>query len=163
MLSVGELYLTVWSPVEGAPRKYQYIERVKINITEEGSYQVSNNHSQVNFYRPQRSWGKVMFLQASVILSTGGGVCVPQCMLGYQPPRSRPPTGADPPPPRSRACRGRHASYWNANFFFLFQVHGELPFFSCASAKAECDLLNRSCVFLCVEWPYIPNPLQKCH
>ena len=24
-------------------------------------------------YRPQRSWGKVMFLQASVILSTGGG------------------------------------------------------------------------------------------
>ena len=28
------------------------------------------------FYRPQRSWGKVMFLQVSVILSTGGGVCV---------------------------------------------------------------------------------------
>ena len=25
-------------------------------------------------YRPQRSWGKVMFLQASVILLTGGGV-----------------------------------------------------------------------------------------
>ena len=27
-------------------------------------------------YRPQRSWGKVMFLQASVILLTGGGVCL---------------------------------------------------------------------------------------
>ena len=27
----------------------------------------------LNFYRPQRSWGKVMFLQASVILLTGGG------------------------------------------------------------------------------------------
>ena len=26
-----------------------------------------------HIYRPQRSWGKVMFLQASVILSTGGG------------------------------------------------------------------------------------------
>ena len=26
------------------------------------------------FYRPQGSWGKVMFLQASVILSTVGGV-----------------------------------------------------------------------------------------
>ena len=25
-----------------------------------------------NYYRPQRSWAKVMFLQASVILSTGG-------------------------------------------------------------------------------------------
>ena len=26
-----------------------------------------------NFYRPQRSWGKVIFSQASVILLTGGG------------------------------------------------------------------------------------------
>ena len=25
-----------------------------------------------NFYRPQRSWGKVMFLHVSVILFTGG-------------------------------------------------------------------------------------------
>ena len=25
------------------------------------------------YYRPQRSWGKVIFSQASVILSTGGG------------------------------------------------------------------------------------------
>ena len=30
----------------------------------------------LNYYRPQRSWGKVMFLQASVILLTGGGACV---------------------------------------------------------------------------------------
>ena len=30
----------------------------------------------LNSYRPQRSWGKVMFLQASVILLTGG-VCYP--------------------------------------------------------------------------------------
>ena len=28
----------------------------------------------LNNYRPQRSWGKVIFSQASVILSTGGGV-----------------------------------------------------------------------------------------
>ena len=27
-----------------------------------------------NYYRPQRSWGKVMFLQVCVILFTGGGV-----------------------------------------------------------------------------------------
>ena len=40
---------------------------------------------------------KVMFLQASVVLSTGG--CVPQCMLGYHtpPPQSRHPPGADTP------------------------------------------------------------------
>ena len=41
-----------------------------------------------NYYIPQRSWGKVMFLQVSVILLTGG--CLPQCMLGYPP-------GADTP------------------------------------------------------------------
>ena len=27
----------------------------------------------LSFYRPQRSWGKVMFLHVSVILFTGGG------------------------------------------------------------------------------------------
>ena len=43
----------------------------------------------LDIYRPQRSWGKVMFSQACVILFTGG--CLPQCMLGYHPP------GADPP------------------------------------------------------------------
>ena len=53
-------------------------------------------------YRPQRSWAKVMFLQASVILLTGG--CLPQCMLGYTPlgadttPQGRHPPGADTPP-----------------------------------------------------------------
>ena len=90
-----------------------------------------------SYYRPQRSWGKVMFLQASVILLTGGG-CLPQCMLGYIPPGSRHPPGADthpksrhpqsrhPPeqtPSNRRACweirstRGRYASYWNAILF----------------------------------------------
>ena len=70
------------------------------------------------FYRPQRSWGKVMFLQASVILLTGVG-CLPQCMLGYTPPEQTPPRsrhtpqsrhapleqtppGVNTPPPRTR-------------------------------------------------------------
>ena len=53
-------------------------------------------------YHPQRNWGKVMFLQVSVILLTGG--CLPQCMLGYTtPPRSRHP--ADQTPPRSDTPR----------------------------------------------------------
>ena len=72
------------------------------------------------FYRPQRSWAKVIFLQVSVILLTGG--CLPQCMLGYPPEQTLP--GSRHPweqtPPWRRACweiqsiRGRYASYWNA-------------------------------------------------
>ena len=82
-------------------------------------------------YRPQRSWGKVMFLQASVILLTGG-VCLSACWDSFPgpgtpptrsrhntprsrhpphprtrnpPPRSRPPSqGQAPQPPGSRAC-----------------------------------------------------------
>ena len=40
-----------------------------------------------------------MFLQASVILSTGGG-CLPQYMLGYHPPGADTPRGADTPQSR---------------------------------------------------------------
>ena len=47
-----------------------------------------------DFYRLQRSWGKVMFLQASVILSTGGGV--PDQV---HPPDQVPPGPGTPPPP----------------------------------------------------------------
>ena len=66
------------------------------------------------FYRPQRSWGKVMFLHVSVILFTGGSASV---LAGIpHPPRDQaPPPGADtlwsrPPwrPPRSRSPRTRH-------------------------------------------------------
>ena len=65
------------------------------------------------YYRPQRSWAKVMFLQASVILSTGGGVCLSACWDASPPgpetpPRdqrpthspSTPPDQADTPPTR---------------------------------------------------------------
>ena len=33
-------------------------------------------------YRPQRSWGKVIFSQASVILLIGGGGAIPACIAG---------------------------------------------------------------------------------
>ena len=77
---------------------------------------------QIHFYRPQRSWGKVMFLQASVILSTGGGVCLSACW-DTPPPRADPPgagtpqelapPGADPPqskqtPPGADPPKSRH-------------------------------------------------------
>ena len=58
----------------------------------------SQTGQMANIYRPQRSWGKVMFSQACVILFTGG--CLPQCMLGYTHPQSRHPLGADTPPSR---------------------------------------------------------------
>ena len=55
-------------------------------------------------YRPQRSWGKVMFLQASVILLTGRGSTwhTPQTRYtpwSRHPPRDQvPPTGTRYPP-----------------------------------------------------------------
>ena len=100
---------------------------------------VSSNISlHFNNYRPQRSWGKVMFLQASMILLTGG-VCLSACwdipprsrhphpradspppQEQTPPPQSRLPPQEQTPPPQHRACweirstRGRYASYWNA-------------------------------------------------
>ena len=35
-------------------------------------------------YRQQRSWGKVIFSQASVILFKGGGGGIPACITGFQ-------------------------------------------------------------------------------
>ena len=77
-------------------------------------------HSQDNIYRPQRSWAKVMFLQASVILSTGEGegVCLSACW-DARPPREAGiphPPGADtpldqvhyPPRPGTPPPRTRH-------------------------------------------------------
>ena len=51
-------------------------------------------------YRPQRSWGKVMFLQASVILFTGGGVpdqVPPPDQVHYPPLGPGTPPGPGPP------------------------------------------------------------------
>ena len=68
-----------------------------------------------DFYRPQRSWAKVMFLQASVILSTEGVSASVHAWIPHPPgagtlweqtpPRGKHPLGADTPgsrPPGSR-------------------------------------------------------------
>ena len=123
-------------------------------------------------YRPQRSWGKVIFSQASVILLTGGGLS--QWMLGYHPLRSRhppgsrhcPPQRADTPPPNTppqcRACweirstRGRYASYWNAILFVLLiccKSH------CCVKTKEKNDDRRNDADRTC--WPiYLRNMLQ---
>ena len=80
-------------------------------------------------YRPQRSWGKAIFSQASVILSTTGGcllwgegVPLPGGVLSWGVC-----SGGVPGPggvclvetPRDGHCCGRYASYWKA---FLLQM-----------------------------------------
>ena len=87
----------------------------------------------------------------SVILFTGGGL--PQCMLGYHPPGTRHPPGADPPgpgtppeqpPPADSYCCGRYASYWNA-FLFKFSILNYFSHYRCLrwcsswfSHKSQC-------------------------
>ena len=95
-----------------------------------------NLDSSMLYYRPQRSWGKVMFLHVCVILFTGGGV-LPQCMLGYHPPGtrhhpppSRPPPGSVPSPQsrtywKIRSMSGRYASYWNVILLYTRLQHNE--------------------------------------
>ena len=51
-------------------------------------------------YRPQRSWAKVIFSQACVILSTGGGSA--SVHAGIYPPRTRPPRQHQTLPPRDQ-------------------------------------------------------------
>ena len=65
-----------------------------------------------DFYRPQRSWGKVMFLQASLILLTGGwrsasvhaGIAPP----GNRHPLEQTPTPQEQTPPRTDTPQSRH-------------------------------------------------------
>ena len=76
------------------------------------------------FYRPQRSWGKVMFLHVSVILF-GGGVGPIACW-------DTPPWYQAPPvtshPLQHSACweiwatSGRYTPYWNAILFIIFII-----------------------------------------
>ena len=74
-------------------------------------YFISNYFTNYYYYRPQRSCGKVIFSQASFILSTEGG-CLLQCMLGYKPPRQAPPSedplGRTPRPREGHPPKSTH-------------------------------------------------------
>ena len=56
--------------------------KTNINIHINKVQNTTYNYTSYN-YHPQISCGKVNFLHLSVILSTGGGVCLPQSMLRY--------------------------------------------------------------------------------
>ena len=92
-------------------------------------FKIKVTYFQCDYYHPQRSWGKVIFSQASVILLTGGGVSAPRgvCSWGVSAPRgcvcSRgclllggfcSQGGCLVETPRDGHCCGRYASYWNA-------------------------------------------------
>ena len=71
-----------------------------------------------NYYQPQRSCGQGNVF-TGVCLSTGGGGCLPQCMLGYQiplgpgrhPPGTRQtPPGPGRPPGKQTAAYGLRAA-----------------------------------------------------
>ena len=66
---------------------------------------MTGNSVQISHYRPQRSWAKVMFLQASVILSTGGDWGGSASVHAGIPPGTRPPqeqTPLEQTPPGTR-------------------------------------------------------------
>ena len=99
------------------------------------------------YYRPQRSWGKVIFSQASVILLTGGwyeadtpprsrhppGVDTPQEQTpsgADTPPEQKPPLGADtpprpdtPPPRYGHRAGGTHPTgMQTCSIFYLYKL-----------------------------------------
>ena len=86
-----------------------------------------------NFYRPQRSCGKVIFSQASVSHSVRGG-CLPQYMLGYIPRADTPPaaTAADGVHPTGmRSCFFKFSGWFvdiTGNFVLTFTVFGIVQF-----------------------------------
>ena len=72
----------------------------------------------MHYYWPQRSWAKVIFLQACVCPQGGRGVCLSACWDTHtpwtrHPPGSRPPWSRHPPwsrPPRSRHPSGKQTA-----------------------------------------------------
>ena len=70
------------------------------------------------FYRPQHSYGKVIFSSVCHSVHGGGG----QTPSPGQTPllrRQTPPMADRHPPPADGYCSGRYASYWNA-FLYIF-------------------------------------------
>ena len=109
----------------------------------------------MNNYRLQRSRGRVMFSQASVILSMGGR-CLPDIPLGRHPPAGRqtppdrqtPPGRQTPPPPQQTAIAvdGRHPTGMHSclsKYLLRLNFIGQKT----ANLALACVCM---CVYLCV-------------
>ena len=103
----------------------------------------------VIFYRPQTKFTKVMFLYLSVILFHRGGGCLPQCMLGYTPPREQTSPLSWPSPREQTPPRSRHPP--PSRWLLLWTVRILL----------ECILVMQiftsMCQEFCPQWACIPE------
>ena len=117
------LHLSIAQKYPGSDTNFDFFLKIPIIIKKSGtcgswrlkSYSLTTACQMVtklatNIYQPQRSWAKVMFLQVSVILLTGG-VCLSTCwdttplgadLLGADPPRADTPQEQTPPPESKR-------------------------------------------------------------
>ena len=87
-----------------------------------------NGHFILVYYRPQRSCGKVMFSQASVILFTGEGV-YPSMHWGRHPPGQTPP-GRHPPgidTPLAKHPRANNPQAVHAGIHTPCPMHAGIP------------------------------------
>ena len=108
-------------------------------------------NGRANFYRPQHSCGKVMFLHPSVILFTWGGVW--QTPPGRHTPGQTHPPWEDTPLGRQPHphCSGRYASYWNAfllciYIFYLVEKAQHDKRNLCGSDSAEISIVYLFCL-----------------
>ena len=85
-----------WISVPCIEYFYKRYKRLNYDATVISLFTLASCRPNVFYYRPQRSWGKVMFLQVCVILFTGGSTwpgippgtrCTPRDQV--QPPRTR--------------------------------------------------------------------------
>ena len=99
MLSFENIYsgYSLISSVPMVTKRFLSIITICWNMLKFSAITSTAYNEQFLYYRPQRSWAKVMFLQVCVILFTrGGGVCLSACLDTTPPPplRSRPPPGS---------------------------------------------------------------------
>ena len=120
----------------------------------------------IYFYRPQRSWAKVMFLQASLILLKTGGSASVHAGIPHPPGRRHPPP--HPPlketPPGIRSMSGRYASYWNAFFYILDSMHS-FPNTLCLpyQCQTQCNLPSFSSAHRLVNFTFAVFCMQPMH
>ena len=109
-----------------------------------------------DYYWPQRSCGQGNIFTPVCHSVHGGGVGLPECMLGYHPPGldTTTPPGPDTPPreetpPRAdssiRSASGRYASFWNAFLFHYVCVVMNLSNMRWSvTLKASCRSIDTS-------------------
>ena len=148
-----EKVTTVRNQLQSCAKKTHKENKILINkVTACGS--ITSRNKQVCFYRPQRSWGKVMFFTRVCDSVHRGGVCPIACWDRPPSPRSRhPPPEEDTPGEQTpqysacweiRATSGRYASYWNAILFILLLLFSRFSQALCNERRSTSRVVFRS-------------------